>query len=246
VNVLVVDIGGSGVKMAASRTKARHRFRSGRQLTPDLLMRQVLDLTHDWPFDAVAIGYPGVVAANTPVREPGNLACGWVSFDFERAFGKPVRVVNDAVMQALGAYDGGRMLFLGLGTGVGSALVSEHVVMPLELGSLPHVSHGNIADRLGRAARQRDGQPAWQHAVIEIVPVLQEAFLADYVVLGGGNARRVDPLPPHTRRGGNRDAFVGGCRLWEETVEPHDRASAQVWRIVRWSLGRSRQSTTPR
>ena len=231
--MLVVDIGGSGVKVAASSTAERRRFRSGREMTPDLLMRQVLDITRRWPYETVAIGYPGVVAGNSPVKEPGNLACGWLSFDFERAFRRPVRVVNDAVLQALGAYEGGRMLFLGLGTGVGSALVSEHVVMPLELGSLPHGSHGSIADRLGRAGRRREGQAAWQAAVTEIVPVLREAFLADYVVLGGGNARRVDPLPPHTRRGGNHDAFLGGCRLWEETVEPHDRASAPAWRLVR-------------
>jgi polyphosphate glucokinase len=233
VDVLVVDIGGSGVKVAASKTGARGRFRSGSQMTPELLMRHVLELAGDWPYDAVAIGYPGSVANNTPVREPGNLGGGWVSFDFERAFGKPGRVVNDAVLQALGAYKGGRMLFLGLGTGVGSAFVSEHVVIPLELGSLRHSAQGMIADHLGGAARRRDGHATWQKAVTEIVPMLREAFLADYVVLGGGNARRVDPLPPQTRRGGNRDAVVGGCRLWEETVEPHDRAPAPAWRIVR-------------
>jgi polyphosphate glucokinase len=233
VNVLVVDIGGSGVKVAASSTGARCRFRSGSHMTPELLMRRVQEIGREWPYDAVAMGYPGVVSDNRPVREPGNLADGWVHFDFARAFGKPVRIVNDAVLQALGAYGGGRMLFLGLGTGVGSALVSEHVVIPLELGSLQHAPGGTVADRLGQAARKRDGHARWQEAVMEIVPMLREAFLADYVLLGGGNARRVAPMPPHTRRGGNRDAFVGGCRLWEETVEPHDRASAPAWRIVR-------------
>jgi polyphosphate glucokinase len=233
VNVLVVDIGGTGVKLAASSTTERSRFRSGRHMTPDVLMQQVRDAARDWAYEAVAVGFPGVVADNRPVKEPGNLACGWVSFDFERAFQKPVRVVNDAVLQALGAYDGDRMLFIGLGTGVGSALVSEHVVTPLELGSLRFSSHDLVVDRLGRAARKRDGQLAWQQAVTEIVPVLREGLLADYVVLGGGNARSVDPLPPHTRRGDNRDAFVGGCRLWEELVEPHDRVSAPAWRIVR-------------
>jgi polyphosphate glucokinase len=144
-----------------------------------------------------------------------------------------VRVVNDAVMQALGAYDSGRMLFLGLGTGVGSALITEHVLIPLELGSLPHMRGGTLVEHLGRAARKRDGAAAWQGAVAEITPVLRQAFSADYVVLGGGNARKVDPLPPLTRRGSNEDAITGGFRLWEEVVEPHDRQAERVWRVVR-------------
>jgi polyphosphate glucokinase len=168
-----------------------------------------------------------------PAAEPGNLAPGWVGFDFAARFARPVRIVNDAVMQALGAYRSGRMLFLGLGTGVGSALISEHVVVPLELGSLPHVRGGTIVAHLGRAARKANGHAAWQAAVADVVPVLRVAFSADYVVLGGGNARKVDPLPSHSRRGGNRDAIEGGFRLWEEVVEPHDRQPARVWRVVR-------------
>lgn len=231
--VLVIDVGGSGVKFWASSGTERRRFASGGQLTPHELVQRVQDSTADWQYDAVAIGYPGLVRNNRPAAEPGNLGNGWVEFDFERAFNRPVRLVNDAVMQALGAYDGGRMLFLGLGTGIGSALVTEHVVVPMELGSLPHMSGAPIADVLGRSGRKGSGQAAWQSALTELLPVLRQAFLADYVMLGGGNARRVDPLPADTRRGGNHDAFTGGVRLWEETVEPHDRTAATVWRIVR-------------
>ena len=232
-NVLVVDIGGSGVKLAASSTEETRRFKSGRALTPDRFVEQVKAETGDWSYDVLAIGYPGFVTANSPAAEPGNLGSGWVGFVFERAFGCPARVVNDAVLQALGAYAGGRMLFLGLGTGVGSALVTEHVLVPLELGSLPHTAGDTLVDRLGRDGRKRFGKEQWQQAVADIVPPLREAFLADYVTLGGGNAKHVNPLPPYTRRGGNRDAITGGCRLWEETVEPHDRAAAPAWRIVR-------------
>src|SRR4051794_36210792 len=173
-NVLVVDIGGTGVKMAVSKQRERRRFKSGPQMTPDRLVREVRAHARDWSYDAVAVGYPGVVLKNSPAGEPGNLACGWAGFDFERAFGRPVRVVNDAVMQALGAYDGGRMLFLGLGTGVGSALVSEHVLIPLELGSLAHPTGATIVEHLGRAGRKRLGQDSWQRALAEVVPMLHQ------------------------------------------------------------------------
>jgi polyphosphate glucokinase len=181
----------------------------------------------------ISIGYPGAVGARGPRAEPGNLGNGWVRFDFSKAFSKPVRVMNDAAMQALGGYDGGRMLFIGLGTGVGSALVTEHVVVPLELGSLPYGPGETFFDRLGAAAIETVGEPAWLAAVTEVTGMLREAFLADYILLGGGNAKRVRPLPEHTRCGGNEDAFTGGFRLWEETVEPHDQRSASVWRVVR-------------
>jgi polyphosphate glucokinase len=233
VDVLVVDVGGSGVKLAVSHSEETRRFKSGEHLTPDDLVARVRESAGDWRYDVVALGVPGFVDGNRPGGEPGNLGPGWTGFDFERAFDRPVRVVNDAVMQALGAYGQGRMLFLGLGTGVGSALITEHVVVPLELGSLPHPSGGTVFDRLGRDGRKALGDAAWQQAVLEIVPVLREALLADYVVLGGGNARKVDPLPPDTRRGGNHDALTGGFRLWEELVEPHDRQASRVWRIVR-------------
>ena len=231
-DVLVVDIGGTGVKLRASNVEETRRFKSGPSFTPDLLLEKLRAVAGDWRYDVVALGYPGAVNEHGPVAEPGNLGPGWVGFDFAKAFDRPVRVVNDAVMQALGAYDSGRMLFLGLGTGVGSALITEHVLIPLELGALPHMRGGTLFEQLGRAARKKNAT-AWQEAIEEITPVLREAFSADYVVLGGGNGSKVDPLPALTRRGSNEDAIKGGFRLWEELVEPHDRQSARVWRVVR-------------
>jgi polyphosphate glucokinase len=233
VNVLVIDVGGTRVKLKASGANQERRFHSGPDLTPAALVEQVRALAREWPYDAIALGYPGAVDENGPTAEPGNLGPGWVGFDFRAAFGVEVRVVNDAVMQALGAYEGGRMLFLGLGTGLGSALITEHVVIPLELGCLPHVHGGTIVQQLGRAGLQAHGNAAWQQAVRSITPILREALAADYVVLGGGNAKDVDPLPPATRRGINADAFRGGFRLWEDVIEPHDRKPPPVWRVVR-------------
>jgi polyphosphate glucokinase len=232
-NVLVVDIGGSRVKMLATGAAEPRAFDSGPQLTPQALVDNVREATTDWKYDVISIGYPGVVDAHGPSAEPGNLGDGWVRFDFSRAFGRPVRVLNDAAMQALGGYDGGRMLFLGLGTGVGSALVTEHVIVPLELGCLPYCPSETIFDRLGMAGLETYGEEAWRAAVVEVTRMLREAFRADYVLLGGGNATRVVPLPENTRRGGNEDAFGGGFRLWEELVEPHDRESRPAWRVVR-------------
>jgi polyphosphate glucokinase len=232
-DVLVIDVGGTQVKLKSSRAQEARGFASGPGLTPSALLRSVREVASDWHYDAIALGYPGATNETGPAAEPGNLAAGWVGFDFAAAFGAPVRVVNDAVMQALGAYDSGRMLFLGLGTGIGSALVTEHVVIPLELGSLPHTAGGTISERLGREGLATSGKQAWQTALAAITPILREALAADYIVLGGGNAREVDPLPPDTRRGGNDDAFTGGFRLWEEVVEPHDRRPPLVWRVVR-------------
>jgi polyphosphate glucokinase len=231
-DVLVVDVGGTRVKVSASNAEETRRFKSGPSFTPNLLVEKLRQVTGDWRYDVIALGYPGTVNEHGPVAEPGNLGPGWVGFDFARALERPVRVVNDAVMQALGAYESGRMLFLGLGTGVGSTLITEHVLIPLELGMLPHMRGGTLFERLGRAARKKNPD-AWQEAVAEITPVLREAFSADYVVLGGGNGAKVDPLPELARRGSNEDAIKGGFRLWEEFVEPHDRQSERVWRVVR-------------
>lgn len=231
--VLVLDVGGSNVKMRATGADETRRFRSGASLTPETLVENVGRLTGDWQFDVISLGYPGAVDAEGPRAEPGNLGDGWVGFDFARAFNVPVRIVNDAVMQALGGYDGGRMLFLGLGTGLGSALVTEHVVVPLELGCLPFGSGDTMFGRLGREGRATHGDAEWQKSVADATAILREAFAADYVVLGGGNAKHVRRLPQHTRRGGNDDAIRGGFRLWEETIEPHDRESPRVWRVVR-------------
>jgi polyphosphate glucokinase len=233
-DVLVIDVGGSHVKLCLSPdVDSRQRFESGAQLTPDSLVERVRARTRDWHYEVVSLGIPGVVDRNQPEEEPGNLGDGWVGFDFERAFGKPVRLVNDAVLQALGAYSGGRMIFLGLGTGLGSTLVTEHVVVPLELGDLPFRDAETMSQRLSRNGLKKNGHERWVADVHEVCDVLRKAMLADYVVLGGGNAKRVDPLPEAARRGSNNDACTGGFRLWEEFVEPHDREPHRVWRVVR-------------
>jgi polyphosphate glucokinase len=232
VRVMVVDIGGTHIKVALPATGEKLEFDSSPDLTPQELCRRRIDQTRNWAYDVVSIGYPGRVGPEGPLDEPGNLGAGWVGFDFEAALSKPVRIVNDAVMQALGAYDGGRMLFLGLGTGLGSALITEHVAVPLELGELSYRNGGTLVDTLGRAGLQRIGQVRWQQAVFDVTKTLRRAFLADYVVLGGGNAARVEQLPAHTRCGGNEDAIEGGLRLWRETVEPHDREPSPFWRVL--------------
>jgi polyphosphate glucokinase len=234
VKVLVIDIGGSHVKMLMTGVEPEEarRFESGKHLTPDELVAQTKALVSDWDYDVVSIGYPGRVGSDGPSAEPGNLSDGWVGFDYPKAFEHPVRIVNDAAMQALGAYDGGRMLFLGLGTGLGSTLVANHVIVPLELGSLRLRGKRDLFQRLGRDGLERRGRKAWAAAVLDTAQHLRDAFLADYVVLGGGNAERIDELPKHIRRGGNEDAFTGGFRLWEEDVEPHDRPHSPIWRVV--------------
>jgi polyphosphate glucokinase len=233
-DVLVIDIGGSHVKLCLSpQRQVQRRFTSGADLTPECLVHQVQSHTSDWRYDVISIGFPGVTGVNRADAEPGNLGNGWIGFDFERAFGRPVRLVNDAVMQALGAYDGGRMVFLGLGTGLGSTLITEHVVVPLELGDLPFRSGATMSQRLSRRGLQTNGIECWLRDVHEACGALRSAFMADYVVLGGGNAKRVDPLPAAVRRGSNEDACGGGFRLWDEIVEPHDREPHRVWRVVR-------------
>ena len=232
-NVLVIDVGGSHVKLLATGQQTPRRFDSGPHLGPAQLVERVRETTADWSYDAISLGIPAPVGPGGPELDPGALGGGWVRFDFEKAFGKPVLVVNDAAMQALGAYDGGRMLFLGLGTGLGSALVTDRVVMPLELGCLPYDRGETMADRLGRRGLKRHGEVAWQEAVREVVGVLRRAMAVDYATLGGGNASLVAPLPDGARRGGNEDAFTGGFRLWEEEVVPHDVPPAAAWRVVR-------------
>lgn len=232
-DVLVIDVGGSHVKMRTSTQPKPRSFVSGPDLTPPLLVQGVLEQVRGWQYDVISLGYPGAVHNNTPAADPGNLAEGWVGFDFGKAFDRPIRIVNDAVMQALGGYDGGRMLFLGLGTGLGSALVTEHVVVPMELGSLPYANGQTLAERLGREGLKTHGKEAWLKDVDGVTRALRVAFAADYVVLGGGNAEKVDDLAEGVRRGGNEDAFAGGFRMWEEVVEPHDRSPAAVWRVVR-------------
>ena len=213
--VLVVDIGGTHVKLLASGRRVPVRVDSGTDLTPATMVARVQRATIDWKYDVVTIGYPGPVVAGRPAREPHNLAKGWIGFDFERAFGKPVRVVNDAAMQAVGSYDGGRMLFLGLGTGLGSALVDEGRLSPLELGHLPYREGRTFEDFLGVRGLERLGVVRWRRHVSIVAEMLRLALVADHVVLGGGNVQKLPRMPKHCRRGDNKFAFRGGMRLWE-------------------------------
>ena len=212
--VLTVDIGGSKIKFLASGHTEPRSIKSGKEISPAKMVSEVKRLSKGWKYTAVSLGYPGLVSASGPVAEPGNLGPGWVGFDFSAAFGCPVRIVNDAAMQALGSYDGGRMLFLGFGTGVGSVLIVQHTVIPLELGEL-RWGDKTFSESFGRRAFEKTGEKRWRERVLETIPSLQRAFLADYVVLGGGNSKHLlEPLPPNVRLGHNLTAFRGGYRLW--------------------------------
>ena len=214
--ILVIDVGGTSVKiLATGRTESRS-FRSGPKLTPRLMVSGVSKLAADWIYDAVSIGYPGPVLGGRPAAEPVNLGRGWVGFDFEQAFGLPVRVINDAAMQALGSYRGGKMLFLGLGTGLGTALIVEGVVEPMELGHLPY-KNGTYENYVGRAGLERDGKRKWRRHVVDVIERLIAALQPDETVIGGGNVRRIDALPAGCRAGENANAFLGGFRLWTGT-----------------------------
>jgi polyphosphate glucokinase len=214
VDVLAVDVGGSHVKALASNEQERRRFESGPELTPREMVEGVLELAAGWSWDVVSVGIPTPVRGGMPIAEPVNLGKGWVGFDFEQAFGKPTKVVNDAAMQALGSYEGGRMLFLGLGTGLGSALVVDGVLEPLELGHLPFRKK-TFEDYVSAHALKKRGKKEWKKAVVEVVERLSAATQPDYVVIGGGGADELDELPPNARRGDNASAFVGGYRLWD-------------------------------
>lgn len=213
--VLVVDVGGTHVKCAASGRGKRVEFASGPDMTPVRMMKRLRGLTAGWRFDAVSIGYPGVVANGRIVREPHNLGRGWIDFDFSAAFGCPVRIINDAAMQALGAYAGGKMLFLGLGTGLGSALIVDGVVAALELGHLRCGSRRTYEDEVGDAARRRLGNRKWRRKVDAVVADFRDALLPDSIVIGGGNVAHLRDLPPLARLGGNADAIEGGVRMWD-------------------------------
>jgi polyphosphate glucokinase len=211
--VLVIDVGGSSVKILASGQTEARSFRSGPTLTPRRLVSEVKTLAADWTYDVVSIGYPGPVLNNQPSAEPVNMGRGWVAFDFAQAFGRPVKVMNDAAMQALGSYEGGKMLFLGLGTGLGNALVANGVVMPMELGHLPY-KKGTYEYYVGRAGLKRAGKKKWRRHVADVVERLMAALQPDDTVIGGGNVKKLDALPRGCRAGENANAFCGGFRLW--------------------------------
>jgi len=218
VNVLVIDVGGTHVKLLATGRRTPFKFDSGPRLTPAVMVRDTLAATKDWRFDAVAIGYPGPVAKGRPLADPHNLGRGWRRFDFARAFKKPVRIMNDAAMQALGSYDGGRMLFLGLGTGLGTALVDGGAVQPMELAHLPYREGKTFEDYVGVRGLDRLGRHKWEKHVHVVAEMLRAAVVADHVVLGGGNVKKLHRMPAHCRRGDNLNAFRGGFRVWEKAA----------------------------
>ena len=216
--VLAIDVGGSHVKALASGRRTPVKLDSGPDFTPSAMARAILGATSGWEYDAVTIGYPGPVSDGRALREPYNIGGGWRRFDYERAFGCPVKLVNDAAMQAVGSYQGKRMLFLGLGTGLGSTLVRDGVVVPLELAHLPYHDGRTYEEYLGQAGLDRIGKQKWRKDVARVVALLSAAVVADYTVLGGGNVRLLRSLPPHTRRGDNANAFRGGYRAWREDI----------------------------
>lgn len=218
--ILVIDVGGTHVKLMISRSKKR-KFDSGPKMTPREMVTQMKPLLTEWNFDAVSIGFPSPVREGRILSDPKHLGKGWVGFDFEKALGRPVRVINDAAMQALGSYRGRRMLFLGLGTGLGSALVWAKYVLPLELGDLPYRNGSVIEDYLGKPGLAQLGEKAWQRDVEHALVQLRKSLIADYVVLGGGNAKKLDDLPEGVERGHNRNAFLGGIRLWQIDARTH-------------------------
>jgi polyphosphate glucokinase len=218
-NVLVIDIGGTHVKVSSSTHQTPIKIPSGPKMTAEKMTKQVLLQAQGWSYDCISIGYPGPVVHDRPLAEPHNLGVGWMDFDYQKAFKKPLRFINDAAMQALGGYRGGRMLFLGIGTGLGSALVFEGVVVPLELAHLPYRKKRSYEDYVGKSGLDLRGKKRWRKSVLDVVERLKAAMVCDYVLLGGGNAKLMKELPAHVILGANSDAVTGGIRLWESTDE---------------------------
>ena len=227
-NVLAVDIGGTHVKVMATGQDASREIASGPAMTPKRMVTEVQKITQEWKYDAVSIGFPGPVHGERIVSEPWNLGKGWVGFDFKGAFNRPVKIVNDAAMQALGSYQGGKMLFLGLGTGLGSALIVDGIVEPMELGHLPY-KKSTFEDYIGIRGLQKYGKQNWRCYVTDVVKRLATALEPDEVVLGGGNVNNLVELPPGCRRGNNLNAFLGGFRLWEKQIARGKSIGGNVW-----------------
>jgi polyphosphate glucokinase len=215
--ILSVDVGGSHVKMMTNKSRTKRELVSGPDLSAKAMVKQVVELTKDWSYDVVSVGYPGPVVHDRPTTQPYNLGSGWKGFDFAKAFGRPTKVVNDALMQAVGSYEGGKMLFLGLGTGLGSAMIVNGALLPMELGHLPYRKDKVFEDFVGAAGLKRHGKKKWAAHVHDVVDRLVAALEPDYVVIGGGNSDKLSTLPEKSRRGKNGNAFRGGFRLWPIT-----------------------------
>lgn len=214
--VLVIDVGGTNIKMLVTGEKEPRKFPSGPAMTAEKMVKLVKAAVKDWKFDCVSIGYPGPIINEHPLREPHNLGGGWMRFDFRKAFGCPVKIINDAAMQALGSYEGRRMLFLGLGTGLGSAMIVDGTLQPMELAHLIYKKGKTYEDYLGLRGLERMGKKKWRRCVNKIAVDLKSALDADYVVLGGGNSKKLKELPAGARLGNNLNAFLGGFRMWEK------------------------------
>ena len=215
-SILVIDVGGTHVKALATGHREERKIPSGSKMTARKMVQDVKRITKDWDYGCVSIGYPGPVIHGRPLHEPHNLAAGWVGFDFAKAFGCPVKVINDAAMQALGSYEGGRMLFLGFGAGLGSAMIVDGILEPMELAHLPYKRGKTYEDYVGVRGLKRLGKKKWRREVADVVKRLKDALEAEYVVLGGGNSKNIEKLPPDSRLGDNKNAFLGGLRLWEK------------------------------
>jgi len=237
--VLVIDIGGTHVKVASTEMRVPVKIPSGPTMTAQQMATDVLAATQGWTYDCISIGYPGPVNHDRPLAEPHNLAAGWIDFHYQKVFGKPIRFINDAAMQALGGYKGGRMLFLGTGTGLGSAMIFDGVVIPLELAHLPYKKGRTYEDYIGLAGLERQGKKRWRKSVLDIISLLQAAFVCDTVLLGGGNAKLMDNLPRHVILGANTNAIDGGIKLWE-SPSISSAPAARVPRKTPKSLKRKR------
>ena len=221
-DILVIDIGGTSVKLWHTAHEEHRKFTSGKDLTPERMVEETKQVAAEWQWEAIALGLPCRVSNGRPVEDPQNLGPGWVAYNFASAFGHPVRIMNDAALQALGSYDGGRMLFLGLGTAVGSAYIADHLILSLDLGRILYGKE-RLYELLSDAGFEELGAKKWQAVVHDILPALKNAMMADYVVLGGGSVKRLEELPDGTRRGHNRTVVEGGRKLWEELPDPTDK-----------------------
>jgi polyphosphate glucokinase len=234
--ILMIDVGGTNVKLMASGHEGRRKVRSGPNLTAAQMAIEVLKATEDWEFEAISLGFPGLVGGGRPAREPVNLGGGWVNFDYDKAFGKPVRFINDAAMQALASYSTGRLLFLGFGTSIGATLIADDVILPFEIGTLRLTRRARFMDRLSKEVYKREGRKLWLRSAYEAIEMMRDVFKPDDLVLGGGNAPQIDPLPKGCRLRDNRAAFAGATRLWpgaDMIAEPHGTS----WRIHRKGKG---------